>query len=342
MNTHEQHTWVIVLAAGEGSRLRSLTMGEFGVPVPKQFCSLCGGRSLLREALERAGRIAAPQRTCIVVVASHRRWWSPELATAPAENIIVQPRNRGTANGILLPLLHILERDPLARIVVLPSDHHVADEERLAGAIRGAIGKIDAHGQQVHLLGICPDEADPDLGYILPGRRIDDEVMAVTQFVEKPTQVLARLLIAAGALWNAFIFCASAQTLLGMFTRRFPSIVADMRAVIAQASCASATPEEPEEIADLYQDLPDIDFSRQVLQASENMLRVFAVPCCGWSDLGTPRHLAATLRRMRAAATGVESSSPPFTIPSLAAEHARRESRGGLRENESQTPARFT
>jgi mannose-1-phosphate guanylyltransferase len=53
-----------------------------------------------------------------VVSQRHRRWWEPALAGVAAANIIVQPRNCGTANGILLPLLHIMERDPEACVVI--------------------------------------------------------------------------------------------------------------------------------------------------------------------------------------------------------------------------------
>jgi hypothetical protein len=49
---------------------------------------------------------------------------------------------------------------------------------------------------------------------------------------------------------------------------------------------------------DLYRDLPDIDFSRQILQGAEPVLRVMQVPRCGWSDLGTPKRLAETLQTL--------------------------------------------
>jgi mannose-1-phosphate guanylyltransferase len=45
------------------------------------------------------------------------------LSEMPKSNIMVQPSNRGTGNGVLLPLIHILARDPAAHIVLLPSDH---------------------------------------------------------------------------------------------------------------------------------------------------------------------------------------------------------------------------
>ena len=72
----ERHTWACpALAGGDGSRLRHLTTTAEGVTVPKQFCSLRGGPSLLREALERAKLVARRDRICTIVAAQHRHWW---------------------------------------------------------------------------------------------------------------------------------------------------------------------------------------------------------------------------------------------------------------------------
>jgi mannose-1-phosphate guanylyltransferase len=294
MNT-SGNTWAIVLAAGEGSRLHSLTTTESGIAIPKQFCSLRGGPSLLREALQRAETIASPANRCIVVAPHHKRWWGAELAAEPESNVIVQPSNRGTANGILLPLLHIMARDPDARIVLLPSDHHASDEPVLATALQEAVRKLQARRDHILLLGISPEEADPDLGYIVPGSLDGSRVYRVSRFVEKPNAPFARVLIDAGALWNAFIVVAHAQALLQVFAQRFPRIVAEMRHVIEQNPC---TGDAPDAVVDLYRGLPDIDFSRQVLQSTASVLRVFPVKHCGWSDLGTPRRVAEALRRL--------------------------------------------
>ncbi len=82
-NNTLNNTWALVLAAGEGSRLRSLTTTASGQAVPKQFCSLQGGPSLLQEALQRAAAIAPLQRTCSIVAAQHRRWWEAPLYHLP-------------------------------------------------------------------------------------------------------------------------------------------------------------------------------------------------------------------------------------------------------------------
>src|SRR5882672_3845260 len=160
------HLWALVLAAGDGSRLRDLTIRADGGPVPKQYCSLRGGPSLLEETLHRAAKVAPPEHISLIVAAQHRRWWSPAQWRLPASSLVVQPRNRGTAIGILLQLLHVMRLDADAKLVLLPSDHFVADEQILAEAIRSAESRVLSAPDQVILLGMPPSFPDADLGYI--------------------------------------------------------------------------------------------------------------------------------------------------------------------------------
>ena len=162
-------TWAVVLAAGEGTRLASLTRDASGNSVPKQFCSLNGGSALVHDALQRARHIAPPEQVCAIVAQQHSRHWRKALRSLPARNIIIQPQNRGTANGVLLCVLAILERDPLARIVFLPADHFVLDESALARTLRDLALHLNHNPDGLTLIGIEPDEADPELGYIVPG-----------------------------------------------------------------------------------------------------------------------------------------------------------------------------
>jgi mannose-1-phosphate guanylyltransferase len=286
------NTWAIVLAGGNGTRLRSLTTDETGVSIPKQFCSLQGDRSLLHEALARARAVAEPERICVAVTEQHRRWWLPALAGMVSANIIVQPDNRGTANGVLLPLLHIIHRDPYARIVLLPSDHHVGDEEILSAALQRGIWELNAGCEHVLLLGISPDDPDPDLGYIVPGPARAGGLPSVSGFVEKPEPGCARSLIKTGALWNAFIVITRAARLLEVFAKKFPQTVANMKKAVAQDI---ETPDKPDATEVLYKTLINVDFSRDLLAGEESALCVLRVERCGWSDLGTPQRLAKTL-----------------------------------------------
>mgnify|MGYP001818172159 FL=1 len=109
--------WVMVLAAGEGSRVRALTRDRHGHPAPKQFTSADGETSLLGATLRRAEKIAPREHIVTIVAAQHERWWRSELSGFPPDNIIVQPEDRGTAAGILLPELWIARRDVNATTV---------------------------------------------------------------------------------------------------------------------------------------------------------------------------------------------------------------------------------
>ena len=229
----DARAWALILAAGEGSRLRTLTTTASGLSVPKQFCSLRGGRALLEEAVRRASAVAPLERICLVVAAQHRRWWAPLLDTLPPENVIEQPENRGTAYGILLPLLQIAACDSAATVVVFPADHYVRDEAALAIALREAVAIAGADRDAACLLGVEPDEPDTELGYIVPAERRYHRASAVVEFIEKPFLNRACALLDQGALWNVFILASSAKALLALYESRFDSTIARLRAVIA-------------------------------------------------------------------------------------------------------------
>jgi mannose-1-phosphate guanylyltransferase len=248
------------------------------------------------------------------------------LGSVSKSNIIVQPRNCGTANGILLPLLHIMQRDPEARIVLLPSDHHVDNEGALATALRRAIRQLHAMSRQILLLGISPEQADPGLGYIVPGDKVERNMSTVIRFVEKPCATRAQRLIKGGALWNSFIVAARASALLELFQTRIPQIVDDMRVAVVRDQ---SNPNDSVATTNLYRRLSDIDFSKQVLEGAESMLRVVPVPRCGWSDLGTPTRLAETLQRLpQQGELPQDPSNPLAGFLNLSQQHARLQALG--------------
>jgi mannose-1-phosphate guanylyltransferase len=243
--------------------------------------------------VRRADAVVPRERICAIVATAHRNHWSRHLECLPPGNIVAQPRNRGTAIGILLPLLHILERDVEARVVLLPSDHHVRNEARLGASLRAAFSTDTASGTEIVLLGIEPREPDPELGYIVPRGNRTGQCAAVDCFIEKPSRDEAEKLIGRGALWNAFIIAADAVALLRLFERQCPDIVSEMRQLVQRERLGEPVSEA---LALLYDRLPTLDFSRGVLQGQEERLSVLRVPECGWSDLGTPERVAEALR----------------------------------------------
>ena len=292
MSTTRQ-TWAIVLAAGEGSRLSELTTRS-GIATPKQFCSLRGGRSLLGDALARAARIAPKKRIVVVVAEEHRRFWQQEVVGLSPENVIVQPRNRGTAVGILLPVLNVLDRDPAARLAFLPSDHFVAREYVIEASLRLALESLDEQESELTLLGITPDSAEHEYGWIVPAES-DRLLRPVARFVEKPGRTVASELFAAGALWNSFLFAADGRTLLRLYAERLPHVAASFARVFA-----GPPGERTAQLDALYATIDTHDFSREILQAYAHRLRLEIVPPCGWTDLGTPARVEACLAGMGA------------------------------------------
>lgn len=303
--THEPRsaTWSIVLAAGEGTRLRELTLDADGTPIPKQFCSLAGGPTLLEQTLERAAAISAPERTLVIVAAAHRRLWEslPGLARLPRENVIVQPANRGTAAGVLLPLLEVLERDAQARVAFLPSDHYVADEPAFEHAIERALACLEHSAGEPVLVGIAPDGPEQEYGWIETGPGVRPGLAPVAAFAEKPAASEARRLFRSGALWSSFVFSAGAEMLVRRIERSLPELVRELRA------CRSSFAR----LERAYAALPPADFSRHVLEADPRGLLVVAAPPCGWTDLGTPSRVASCLRSLERERPSAHRGSTP-------------------------------
>jgi mannose-1-phosphate guanylyltransferase len=285
MNRVERR-WAIVLAGGDGTRLASLTTSG-GVTVPKQFCTVNGGPTLLQLALRRAERAAGRGRVSIVVAPDHRQWWEEDLRGNAGASVVVQPHNRGTAAGVLLPLTAICAQDGDATVFILPSDHWVGDERTLNRELRRAGRAVDAEPDTVVLLGIEPDAPDPGYGWILPGPSTAPGVFGVESFIEKPAPRTALELLAAGAVWNSFLIAARARTLWTLYERRLWVLWHRMRIAL-----------DPDAHA-MYADLPRYDFSRDMLVGAEPLLRLLRVPECGWTDLGTPKRVVAMVERAR-------------------------------------------
>ena len=118
----------------------------------------------------------------------------------------------------------------------------------------------------------------------------------VLRFIEKPNEIRARVLLDQGALWNVFIMAASVRTLLSLFDAGYAATIAAMRGF------------EGANLESVYRDLKIVDFSREVLQGKESIMKVLTVPHCGWTDLGTPERVGLILEQLKAS----ELASLPY------------------------------
>jgi mannose-1-phosphate guanylyltransferase len=286
-------TWAVVLAGGDGSRLRAITTNPEGLVIPKQYCSLDQSPCLLQAALIRARSVALPSHICAVVAAQHRQWWTSALAELNESNIFVQPQNRGTAFGILLALLTLEMRNAGATLILLPADHYFRDEAVVTRVLRVAGNLAGANTASTYLMGADPDNADPELGYILPSDKVADKPALITGFKEKPTPEHAQELIRLGALWTLFILVCSVGGLLELFAEDHSDVVRGMREALKRNSSGHL-----DAVDEFYERIEPIDFSRDILEVQADRLQVIRVPHCGWTDLGTPQRVEATIRNI--------------------------------------------
>jgi mannose-1-phosphate guanylyltransferase len=283
-----RNLWSIILAGGEGMRLRSLTRALHGEELPKQYAHIVGEQSLLQRTVARALSWSPPEQIVVIVASDREARARSQLAAFGALQLIPQPRNRGTGPGILLPLSAVIAHDPDAIAVVLPSDHFVREEEPFRETIAASERRARENGSVV-LVGAVPDSPDPQYGWIVP-RRDASGRLYVDCFEEKPSPSVAQRLLDKGALWNTFVLVGPAKRLWEMGAAHLPE-QARALGIFRQSGMV----QKRELVWHTYEGLPPGDFSRDVLERAEG-LEVMPLPECGWSDWGTPERVLASLR----------------------------------------------
>ena len=122
------HFWAVLLAGGDGVRLRGLTRRIAGDSRPKQFCRIVGNASLFEQTRARLKPLCSPDQQVFVLSRAHERYYIEHLRKHTGASL-AQPVNCGTGVGIILAIIHILERDPHAVVGFFPCDHYYSDED---------------------------------------------------------------------------------------------------------------------------------------------------------------------------------------------------------------------
>jgi len=290
--------WGLILAGGDGVRLRPLTRQIAGDERPKQFCRVLGRDTLVEQTLRRVTLLVSPDRILAAVVRTHERFYAPLLANVSARCLLVQPENRGSAPAILYALHHLLRLAPTGPVAIFPADHYVSDDRTFMAHIKGAFDVVLARPDLVVLLGIAPDTDEVEYGWIEPADPIRGlgpwPVFSVRNFWEKPSRAIADTLRARGCLWNSFVMVAYPSALLSLMRNTVPALVAAFAGVESRLR----TPSEDDSLRRLYARLTSTDFSKQVLATRPASLAVLPLSGVGWSDLGEPRRVMATLARI--------------------------------------------
>ena len=305
----------IILAGGEGMRLRSLTRRIVGDERPKQFCPIVGGETLLDRTLRRVARAVEPERTCLVLTRRHEPFYAPLLAKGHPGPVVVQPCGRGTVPAILYGLLRIAESGPLDAVALFPSDHYVSDDARFMAHVDAAFGAVETRPDLVLLLGIEAEGPEVQYGWIEPGDRLlgrsFHSVYQVRRFWEKPPLPLAEALFAQGCLWNSFVLVGRVPTLLALIR----GAASDLFSAFMTAWLQRSSVGDDQAMRSLYAQLPSMNFSDDVLGKDCAHLAVLPVRGVMWSDWGEPARVLRTLRTVGIQPVWAESQQVP--VPAM-------------------------
>jgi mannose-1-phosphate guanylyltransferase len=289
----ERHA--VILAGGEGSRLKSLTRAIAGDERPKQFCPILNDRTLLDETRSRIALKIKPENTFFSLTQKHERFYKHALWNVPEENRIVQPENKGTAPAILYNLMRLAKISPDATVAFFPSDHYFSDNEAFMETVETAYRAVDINPNSVVLLGIEAAKPETSYGWIEPVESLfgglSRSVSRVKRFWEKPSHRTARNLMKQKCLWNSFVMVGKVEAFLEIFRKHVP----DLYRIFNASSSALGTASESSVIRSIYAWINDANFSSDVLGKASEELLVLRVGNVGWSDWGEPQRVMGTL-----------------------------------------------
>ncbi len=322
--SNQESEWAVILAGGDGTRLKSLTRKIAGDERPKQFCSVLGDATLLEETQRRAALELARERTLYVLNRMHEPYYAPILDREPGANLVIQPRNAGTAPAILYSLLRIAAAEPDAIVAMFPSDHYISDNRAFMAHIRTALDTAQHERDLIILLGVEPETPEVEYGWIEPNSSLKRHahVYGVRRFWEKPNQMLAQVLQLRGCLWNSFVMVASVRALLEIIESSTPELY---RAFSCVTSLFGAHA-QARAIDKLYPRLEEVNFSHRVLALRPERLAVLKVTGVRWNDLGEPDRVMASLAMAGLRPHWIDTPQPQF-ISNAALVHPGRTQR---------------
>lgn len=268
---------VVIMAGGVGSRFWPLSTPEY----PKQFIDILGcGRTLIQLTVDRFKGICPMSNFWVVTNAKYVEIVKQQLPDVPEENILAEPCARNTAPCIAWAGWKIRKKDPMANIVVTPSDAIVMNVGLFQAVIQEALTYSEKNNAIV-TIGIRPNRPETGYGYVHMDQQETGNIYKVWEFKEKPNLETAEKYLADGNyLWNAGIFVWNVNTLVDAIRAHVPELGNQMTILGGFFN----TPEEQQKTEEVFPQCEKISIDYAVM---EKHPRVYTIPAdFGWSDLG--------------------------------------------------------
>jgi mannose-1-phosphate guanylyltransferase/mannose-1-phosphate guanylyltransferase/mannose-6-phosphate isomerase len=266
----------VILSGGSGTRLWPLSRGA----KPKQLLSLTDTESMLQLTARRTGVAERFEAPIVVANALHADIIGEQLTAVGSggATLILEPAARNTAPAIALAALHA---GPDALLLIMPSDHVIADVDSFRAAIDAAAPQVEQGW--LATFGIAPDGPETGYGYIRIGAPITAGVHRAERFVEKPDRATAEAYLADGGYaWNGGIFLFRADVYLAALELHAPAIAEAARLAMVGARI-DGRHVHPDPAAFAASPNESVDYA--VMERAE---RVAVAPVeMGWSDLGS-------------------------------------------------------
>lgn len=285
----------VILAGGDGTRLKALTRLVADENCPKQFCPIVGNETLLDKTRDRIALRISHDNTHFSLTKKHERYFVGALDGVHSSRLVVQPENRGTAPAILYSLMRLFVSSPGSTVAFFPSDHYFSDDLSFMNHVDEAFRTVELDNNAVVLLGIEPEHAETSYGWIEPANsffgHLSRSVSRVSRFWEKPNSTVAQQLRSDGCLWNSFVMVGKVETFLEMFRSHLPDLFRMFNAALP----SFGTYREEAALRSIYSWIEEVNFSTEVLERSADQLLVMRVGDVGWCDWGEPERVIGTL-----------------------------------------------
>jgi mannose-1-phosphate guanylyltransferase len=276
MPQSQSNLFLVVIAGGSGTRFwpKSTSKRPKQLLGFQQVSSQEKSPTLVAQTLARFdGIVPAKQRYILTTQALKNAVLEEGLSV----EVLAEPQGRNTAPCVYWAARYIAEKDPQGVMLIMPSDHYIAQPDRFADVVRVAAQWASKKDDLV-TLGIQPSRPETGYGYLKTGESLGQGadskgVKRVEAFVEKPNLERAQEFVKAGNyLWNGGMFLWRAEVILKAFDQFMPEM-------------KKAWEESKGQVELAYPKLTATSIDYGVMEKAKNVV-TFPLDC-GWDDLGS-------------------------------------------------------